>query len=113
MDDIKIIEGIRASSIESYEVLIDNYSLYIGRVVTKVAMERLTKEDKEELCADVFITLWKNRERLKIKEGYLKGYLGAMARNKTINKLRAVGTKLFRGKKKLEKALRERGISYE
>lgn len=183
MDEKQILEGIRASQVESYENLIDVYSSYIARVTFKVSSNRLTKEDMEEVCADVFVKLWENRYKLTIKEGSLKAYLGAMTRNHTLNKIRAkvnyellpleediieyttpesdlmakesddlinelvstlpepdreifirryfymeklseiakhiginpatVGTKLFRGKKKLEQLLKERGECYE
>lgn len=187
MEEKDLLAGLKASQITCYEKLIGEYALYITRVVRKVAGNRLTKEDVEEISADVFIKLWEGREEIKIKRGYLKSYLGAMARNKTLNKLRSiggyecipleedevvchslsttpemkllskenttvinevvrslpepdreifirryfymeqlasigkrlelpigtVGTKLFRGKKKLEQKLKERGVAYE
>lgn len=91
MDEKKMLEGIRASQIASYEMLIDVYSPYIVRVVMKVASNRLNKEDIEEVSADVLVKLWESRHQLVIKEGSLKAYLGAMARNKTLNKIRALG----------------------
>lgn len=183
MEEKMLLQGICNSQIDCYEMLIDKYSPYIARVVMKVASNRLDKEDMEEICADVFIKIWENRTKINIKEGALKSYLAAIARNKTINRLRGlgikeilpleedcikydtpeallmeqestefinsvisilpepdreifirryfymeklseiaeeigisaatVGTKLFRGKRKLEKVLKERGVSYE
>ena len=43
MDEKQILEGIRASQVESYENLIDIYSSYIARVTFKVSSNRLTK----------------------------------------------------------------------
>lgn len=183
MEDYHILKGMRADNTSCYEQLIDKYSAYIIRVVIKVAGNRLGKEDVEELCSDVFIKMWEDRHKMNISEGKLKAYIGSMARNKTINRLRSKGnyellplgedgieyetpessliqeedtrlinevvgtlpepdreifirryfymekvidiaarlglnaqtvaTKLFRGKKKLETALRERGVAYE
>lgn len=182
MEECYILQGMRESNILCYEQLIDTYSSYIVRVVIKVAGNRLSKEDVEELCTDVFVKLWEDRQKIEIGEGKLKSYIGAIARNRTLNCLRArgkyelvpleedcieyetpesnliqeeeakvinevvstlpepdreifirryfymekvidiskamgintqtVGTKLFRGKKKLEKVLRERGKTY-
>lgn len=182
MEDEKILRGLRVDDLKCYEALMDTYSRYVAAVVIRVAGDRLTNEDVEELCADVFIKLWRERRSLVIEGAKLKSYIGAMARNRTLNKLRdrfievlpldedgidyetpegcliasegkvvlnevintlpepdreifirryfymekmneiaqrlginaqTVGTKLFRGKKKLEKGLRERGVAYE
>ncbi|MGL4799868.1 MAG: RNA polymerase sigma factor [Cellulosilyticaceae bacterium] len=183
MEEKDILEGLRASQVASYEKLIDTYGRYVSAVVCKVGSGQLTREDIEEISADVFIKLWEGREGLCIKEGYLKAYIGRMARNKTLNALRSkhlgscvpleedtitymtpeeelttkeeeqlisevigelpepdreifirryfymeklgdiaakiglpigtIGTKLARGKKKLEIKLKERGVAYE
>lgn len=182
MQSEEIIKGLKANDIEIYEKLVNTYSRYVAAVVIRVAGERLTNEDIEELTADIFIKLWQDRHSLEISAGKLKSYIGAMARNRTLNKLRdkyievlpleedeidydtpegclidtenknilnevintlpdpdreifirryfymekmseianrlginvqTVGTKLFRGKKKLEKGLKERGVAYE
>ena len=41
----------------------------------------------EELTADVFLAAWDNRD--KLRPGKVKGYLGAIARNRAFNLLRA------------------------
>ncbi len=43
--------------------------------------------DVEELTADVFLAAWDNRE--KLRAGQVKGYLGAIARNRAFNLLRS------------------------
>lgn len=182
MQNEEILKGLKSNDIEAYEKLVNTYSRYVAVVVMRVAGDRLSNEDIEELSADVFIKLWQGRQSLEISAGKLKSYIGAMARNRTINKLRdkhievlpleedeidyetpegylidvenkgilnevintlpepdreifirryfymekmseianklginaqTVGTKLFRGKKKLEKGLKERGVAYE
>ena len=183
MEEQAILEGIRKSDPKSYEALINEYSSYIAAIIIKVTSGRLSREEIEELSADVFIKFWQKREVLEIEQGKLKAYLGVMARNQAINELRSkgkadiisleedsidyetpesellraedkkliaqalkvlpepdheifirryfymekvvdiakalglntqtVGTKLFRGKKKLEETLKKRGVSYE
>jgi RNA polymerase sigma-70 factor (ECF subfamily) len=46
----------------------------------------LTHEDIEEIASDVFLALWENADKMKREN--LKAYLGAIARNKALNKLR-------------------------
>lgn len=183
MDEEKILNGLKQSDVKSYEMLIDEYSSYVARVIIKVGGTYLSNEEIEEVSADVFIKCWEKRESLSVQSGKLKSYLGVMARNHTLNQLRAKGkaeiipleedvidvrtpehtilekegeklvqelldvlpepdreifirryfymekvleigkalginsqtvaTKLFRGKKKLEAALKKRGANYE
>ncbi|WP_053986250.1 RNA polymerase sigma factor [Niameybacter massiliensis] len=111
MKEKELIQGIQTGQVFYYEKLIDCYASYISRVVIKVAGSRLTKEDMEEICADVFIKMWENKDKLNIGEGALKSYLGAMARNKTINKLRAIGGKVILPLE--EDEIKYRGIAEE
>ena len=183
MKEEDIIKGIRHGDLLCYERLIDEYGSYLVRVIIKVSSGMLQATEIEELCADVFIKVWQKQDALEIQSGKLKAYLGAMARNHTINFMRSkgrkecipleediidyetpedtlvqeedkklvlsalntlpepdreifirryfymekitdiaeelhlnvqtVGSKLFRGKKKLERALKERGVAYE
>lgn len=105
MSEKELLQGLKESQIACYEKLIDQYAAYIACIVSKIGQERLRKEDMEEICADVFIKIWENRKNFLIKEGYLKSYLGAMARNKTFNKLRSIGHQCL--------PLEEDTISYE
>ncbi|MDO5518681.1 MAG: sigma factor [Clostridium sp.] len=91
MEEQLILKGIKKSNIQSYEWLIDQYASYVSKVIMKVANRQLTIEEVEELSADVFIGIWEKREQLQIESGKLKPYLAAMARNKTINRLKAKG----------------------
>ena len=60
-------------------------------VISKVAKERLNREDIEELASDVFAKLWERRNELNIQEGKEKAYIGASARNHTLNLLKKRG----------------------
>lgn len=182
MESESILRGLRNNDPAAYEQLIDLYSRYVAVIAYKVSRERLSSEDIEEITADVFIKLWEQRAHIDVSGDKLKSYIGVIARNHTLNRLRGkaillipleedvideqtpekvlvdteergilhqvigalpepdreifirryfymeqvkdiagrlglniqtVSTKLFRGKKKLEKHLMERGISYE
>ena len=60
-------------------------------VISKVAKERLNREDIEELASDVFAKLWERKNELNIQEGKEKAYIGASARNHTLNLLKKRG----------------------
>lgn len=74
-----------------FEKIIDRYTAYVVAVISKVAKERLNREDIEELASDVFVKLWERRNELNIQEGKEKAYIGASARNHTLNLLKRRG----------------------
>ena len=69
--------------------VIRRYTAYAGTIVRNVVGGRLTEADEKEILADVFYTLWKNRQ--KIREGKLKAYLGRIARSRALDALRSAG----------------------
>ncbi|MGL4737590.1 MAG: RNA polymerase sigma factor [Cellulosilyticaceae bacterium] len=182
MQEESILRDLKAGDVHVYEQLVHLYSRYVATIVHRVGDGQLTAQDIEEVSADVFIKLWQQRDHIDVSGDKLKSYIGVMARNHTLNRLRGkgvsiipleedmidyqtpentlveeeervlvhqvieilpepdreifirryfymervqeiasrlglnvqtVGTKLFRGRKKLERHLRERGIVHE
>lgn len=74
-----------------FEKIIDGYTAYVVTVISKVAKERLNREDIEELASDVFAKLWERKNELNIQEGKEKAYIGASAINHTLNLLKKRG----------------------
>lgn len=72
--------------------MIDHYTAYVGAVVWNVLGGRMSRQDAEEVTADVFLTLWRNAE--KPLPGKVKGYLGSIARSRALNRLRSQGFEL-------------------
>lgn len=72
--------------------IIDQYTPYVSAIVWNIVGQTMTFRDMEEVTSDVFVTLWRNRE--KPRPGQLKGYLGSIARSRAINKLRQAGQEL-------------------
>ena len=89
MSEEEIVNGINHGDILCYETLIEAYSSYLARVIIKVASGKLQTAEIEELSADIFIKVW--QKKLDIEDGKLKSYLGAMARNHTLNYLKSKG----------------------
>lgn len=67
------------------ELIIDEYSNYVYKIVDNVIGTSLPYQDKEEIVADVFYLLWKNQNNIKSN---LKSYIGIIAKNCSYEKLR-------------------------
>ena len=66
--------------------IIDKYTGYVATVIHNQLGAFALKEDTEELTANVFVSLWQNRSRLKTTR--LRGWLAATARNEARRHLR-------------------------
>ncbi|MDF2878396.1 MAG: sigma-70 family polymerase sigma factor [Clostridia bacterium] len=87
MKDHAMIEKLKEDDEEVLGQLIDHYYKYVSAILCNLCRTKLTVEDLEELCADVFISVWKKRKNLKDCES-LKPYLAQIARNTAISRLR-------------------------
>lgn len=85
MTEKELVKSLRRGDLSALEELVDHYTPYISSVISRILRGR--QADVEELTADVFLAAWDNRE--KLRPGQVKGYLGAIARNRTFNLLRA------------------------
>ena len=85
MTEKQLIQGRARGELSALETLIDRYTPYVSSVISRILRGR--QADVEELTADVFLAAWENRDRLRPEK--VKGYLGAIARNRAFNLLRA------------------------
>ncbi|OON98237.1 MAG: hypothetical protein ATN35_05685 [Epulopiscium sp. Nele67-Bin004] len=88
MDNVALVEGIKNSDVSCYEALVSKYTRYVVAIIKKVANNQLSRQDIEELTADVFIKIWTIRDRDNIMPDRLNAYIAKMTRNMTLNKLR-------------------------
>ncbi len=58
--------------------IIDDFTPYVRTVINNMSKNNLSYEDKEEILADTFFVLWKNKEKDII---YMEAYLAGIARN--------------------------------
>lgn len=71
------------------EVIIDEYSGYIYKIIENMAIQYLSKEDIEEIISDTFVVLWKNRNKLdKTKD--LSPYIAGITKNLVREKTRVI-----------------------
>lgn len=92
MTEKRALELLRKGDQTGLVWLIDHYTAYVGAVVRNVLGERMSRQDAEEVTADVFLELWRNAE--KPLPGKVKGYLGSIARSRALNRLRSQGLEL-------------------
>ena len=85
MTETQLIKELARGELSALEALVERYTPYVSSVAARILRGR--QADVEELTADVFLTVWENRERLR--PGKVKSYLGAIARNRAFNLLRA------------------------
>ena len=85
MTEEQLIKSLRRGDLSALEELMDRYTPYVSSVIARILRGR--RADVEELTADVFLAVWDNRD--KLRPGQVKGYLGAIARNRAFNLLRA------------------------
>lgn len=79
----------------AFEEVIITYKNYVGSIVNSRISTSMGPEDVEEVVADVFFALWKQSNKLDPNKGTIKNYLGILARNMAINKLREPHDKLL------------------
>ena len=68
------------------EEIINKYSNYLFKVIKNISKEYLSLEDIEEIILDVFIAIWKNKNKLDENQS-IKSYMSSIAHNLTKKKL--------------------------
>ncbi|MBM6869994.1 RNA polymerase sigma factor [Pseudoflavonifractor phocaeensis] len=89
MRETIILQRMKAGDPSGLEALMACYLPYISVIVWNILRSAMTPQDGEEVVADVFLAAWNQASDLKA--GHVKGWLGAVARNKAKNKLRELG----------------------
>ena len=92
MDEKQLVARLHSKDEQALAEAIRFYTPLVATIIYNVAKGSLTKEDMEEVTADVFITLWNNTD--KIQEDKLKGYLCCIAKTRALNKLAVHKTNL-------------------
>lgn len=83
----RLVRELKSSSTKALGEVIDNYSGYTAAVIRNFSRGMLTEEDIDELCSDVFFSLWEHRASLDGVVG-LRAYIAASARNAVKNRFR-------------------------
>ena len=89
--DNNTVERLNQRDESALEEIIREYTPYVSTIIYNLSRGSLSVSDIEETTADVFITLWKNTD--KIKADTLKGYIAAIAKSRAKDKMRSVSGK--------------------
>lgn len=80
------ISELKMNNEINMEKIINEYSNYLSVVVKNICGNMLANEDVEEIILDVFLALWKNREKLDECKP-IKPYISSIAHNLTKKKM--------------------------
>ena len=86
MDDKRLNHTLQEGNPAALSAAIKKYTAYVGTVIANQLGRHGSREDIEELTANVFVALWEHRTQLTT--GKLRGWLGAVARNEARSFLR-------------------------
>ena len=89
MDEARLIRKLRSRDRGALEHAIRQYTPYVSAVVHRTLGDALPREDMEEAVSDAFLALWAHAGDYDGEKGPFLPWLGAIARNKALNKLRA------------------------
>jgi RNA polymerase sigma-70 factor, ECF subfamily len=87
-DDVAVVRRMAAGSEAALETLYDRYAVSIFGAVYRLTSDRGTAE---EVVQETFLALWNRAETFDPAAGSLAAWLHAIARNRTIDRLRAAG----------------------
>ena len=86
MTDEELVMCLKKGDTSALEAIIRRYTGYVSSIIRRILNG--CRQDCEELTCEVFLVAWNNRD--KLQEGRLRGYLGAVARNKAFQRLRSM-----------------------
>lgn len=87
----RLVERLKKHDEKALAHIIEQQSRFVVSVIYNTSKGSLSKEDIEEVTADVFVTLWNNAD--KAQESKLKGYLCSIAKTRALNKIKSLKDK--------------------
>lgn len=76
----RLAAKLRNGDTAALKEIIDRYTGYVRTVIRNFSRGSFSEQDIDELCSDVFFSLWQHREGIKADIGF-RSYLSAIARN--------------------------------
>ena len=84
--DGDLLRSLQKQSADALEQAIAQYGAYVLTIIRNRSRGVLAPEDHEEIASDVFLSLWHGAR--EITSGQVSPWLGAVARNKTVEVMR-------------------------
>lgn len=88
MDEARLVRQLQLKNRGALEKAVHLYTPYVSAVVQRTLGGALPREDMEEAVSDTFLALWTHTENYDGAKGAFLPWLGAIARNRALNKLR-------------------------
>lgn len=88
-DEKKLLFRLQRQDETALRKAIELYTPYLNAVIYRTVGAALSREDIEEIISDVFVSLWRNAERIDLRKGTIRSYIAAAARNLTYKRLGA------------------------
>lgn len=89
MNDVDLITRLKRKEPEALEEVICQYNAYVATIVFNTLEGCADILDMQAVINNIFFILWENVEKIDIQNYFdLKPYLGAMARNISLNEKR-------------------------
>ena len=76
MREQKLARRLAQGRRDALEQIVRTYTPYVSAVAWRTAQGQVSREDMEEIAADVFLALWNSRDRLDAEKG-LRPWLAA------------------------------------
>ena len=86
MDEQQLLSRLRRGDEQALAAVIARFSAYVVTVIHNRSRGLLSPEDEDELASSTFFALWQSRRT--VKAGSIRAWLGSVARNKTVDRLR-------------------------
>ena len=86
MDEQQLLSRLRHGDEQALTAVITRFSAYVVTVIHNRSRGLLSPEDEDELASSVFFALWQSCRA--VKAGSIRAWLGSVARNKTIDRMR-------------------------
>ncbi len=92
MNEMQALSRLKQKDAAALEALMAQYLPYVAAVIWNIIGQSAAATDCEELCSDVFLSLWEHGAQ--IRAGKCKAWLGAVARNRAYSALRSCAQEL-------------------
>ncbi|MDR1185373.1 MAG: sigma-70 family RNA polymerase sigma factor [Coriobacteriales bacterium] len=92
-DQRTVLKALRRQDLRALDAAIEQYGGYVMAVALHTLGSGGSRQDAEEITADVFIALWRNAAKLASGSN-LKPWLAVVARNTSLKRLRSLSPTL-------------------
>ena len=84
--DKKLAERLKKGNEKAFEEIIYRFTPLVSNIIKNISCSYLSNEDIEEVTTDVFVTLWRNAEKIDVN--MLKPYIIVIAKSRAKDRLR-------------------------